>query len=54
MSPRVARSHVMGGVVRVIGTTSHEASKIDLRFGGFLNADFADCVALVNADIGSH
>ena len=29
-----------------------EASEVDSRFGGFLNADFAEYVVPVNADIG--
>jgi xanthine dehydrogenase YagR molybdenum-binding subunit len=53
VSPRTARSQVMGGVVWGIGATLREASEVDPRFGGFLNADLAEYVVPVNADIGS-
>jgi xanthine dehydrogenase YagR molybdenum-binding subunit len=53
MSPRTAASQVRGGVVRGIGATLREASEVDPRFGGFLNADLAEYVLPVNADIGS-
>lgn len=53
MSPRTAASQVRGGVVWGIGATLREASEVDPRFGGFLNADLAEYVLPVNADIGS-
>jgi xanthine dehydrogenase YagR molybdenum-binding subunit len=53
MSPRTAASQVRGGVVWGIGATLREASEVDLRYGGFLNADLAEYVVPVNADIGS-
>jgi xanthine dehydrogenase YagR molybdenum-binding subunit len=53
MSPRTARSQVMGGVVWGIGAALREASEVDPRYGGFLNADIAEYVVPVNADIGS-
>ncbi len=53
VSPRTARSQVMGGVVWGIGATLREASEVDSRFGGFLNTDLADYVVPVSADIGS-
>ena len=52
VSPRTARSQVMGGVVWGIGATLREASEVDPRYGGFLNADLAEYVIPVNADIG--
>lgn len=52
-SPRTARSQVQGGVVWGIGAALREASEVDPRFGGFLNADLADYVVPVNADIGA-
>jgi xanthine dehydrogenase YagR molybdenum-binding subunit len=52
MSPRTAASQVRGGVVWGIGATLREASEVDSRFGGFLNADLAEYVIPVNADIG--
>jgi xanthine dehydrogenase YagR molybdenum-binding subunit len=36
-----------------IGATLREASEVDPRYGGFLNADLAEYVLPVNADIGS-
>jgi xanthine dehydrogenase YagR molybdenum-binding subunit len=53
MSPRTAASQVRGGVVWGIGATLREASEVDPRYGGFLNADLAEYVVPVNADIGS-
>jgi xanthine dehydrogenase YagR molybdenum-binding subunit len=53
MSPRTAASQVRGGVVWGIGAALREASEVDARFGGFLNADLAEYVLPVNADIGS-
>lgn len=53
MSPRTATSQVRGGVVWGIGATLREASEVDSRYGGFLNADLAEYVVPVNADIGS-
>ena len=53
MSPRTAASQVRGGVVWGIGATLREASEVDSRYGGFLNADLAEYVVPVNADIGA-
>lgn len=53
VSPRTAQSQVRGGVVWGIGATLREASEVDPRFGGFLNADLAEYVVPVNADIGA-
>jgi xanthine dehydrogenase YagR molybdenum-binding subunit len=53
MSPRTARSQVMGGVVWGVGAALREESEVDPRYGGFLNADLAEYVIPVNADIGS-
>jgi xanthine dehydrogenase YagR molybdenum-binding subunit len=53
MSPRTATSQVRGGVVWGIGAALREASEVDPRYGGFLNADLAEYVVPVNADIGS-
>jgi xanthine dehydrogenase YagR molybdenum-binding subunit len=52
MSPRTAASQVRGGVVWGIGAALREASEVDPRYGGFLNADLAEYVIPVNADIG--
>lgn len=53
VSPLTAASQVRGGVVWGIGATLREASEVDPRYGGFLNADLAEYVIPVNADIGS-
>ncbi|HEU4620077.1 MAG TPA: xanthine dehydrogenase family protein molybdopterin-binding subunit [Gammaproteobacteria bacterium] len=53
MSPRTAASQVRGGVVWGIGAALREASEVDARFGGFLNADLAEYMVPVHADIGS-
>lgn len=52
VSPRTARSQVNGGVVWGIGCALREASEVDPRFAGFLNADIAEYLVPVNADIG--
>jgi xanthine dehydrogenase YagR molybdenum-binding subunit len=36
-----------------VGAALREVSEVDPRFGGFLNADLAEYVVPVNADIGS-
>jgi xanthine dehydrogenase YagR molybdenum-binding subunit len=53
ISPRTATSQVRGGVVWGIGAALREVSEVDSRYGGFLNADLAEYVLPVNADIGS-
>ncbi|MBV8109117.1 MAG: xanthine dehydrogenase family protein molybdopterin-binding subunit [Hyphomicrobiales bacterium] len=53
ISPRTAGSQVRGGVVWGIGAALRETSEVDPRYGGFLNADLAEYVVPVNADIGS-
>ncbi|WP_407529353.1 xanthine dehydrogenase family protein molybdopterin-binding subunit [Methylobacterium oryzisoli] len=53
VSPRTAESQVRGGVVWGIGAALREASEVDGRYGGFLNADLAEYVIPVNADIGA-
>ncbi|HSI40204.1 MAG TPA: xanthine dehydrogenase family protein molybdopterin-binding subunit [Xanthobacteraceae bacterium] len=53
VSPRTAASQVRGGVVWGIGAALREASEVDPRYGGFLNADLAEYALPVNADIGA-
>lgn len=53
ISPRTAASQVRGGVVWGIGAALREASEVDSRYGGFLNADLAEYALPVNADIGT-
>ncbi len=52
VSPRTARSQVEGAVVWGIGAALREVSDVDPRYGGFLNADLAEYVVPVAADIG--
>jgi xanthine dehydrogenase YagR molybdenum-binding subunit len=54
MSVRTARSQVLGGQVWGVGASLREASDIDPRFGGFLNANFAAYHIAANADIGDY
>ena len=51
-SARTARSQVEGGVVWGIGAALREVSEVDPRYGGFLNADLAEYLVPVAADIG--
>jgi xanthine dehydrogenase YagR molybdenum-binding subunit len=53
VSPRTAASQVRSGVVWGIGAALREASEVDPRYGGFLNADLAEYLVPVNADIDS-
>jgi xanthine dehydrogenase YagR molybdenum-binding subunit len=52
VSPVTAASQVRGGVTWGIGAALREISETDPRYGGFLNADIAEYVIPVNADIG--
>jgi xanthine dehydrogenase YagR molybdenum-binding subunit len=52
-SPRTARSQAYGGMVWGIGAALSEASEVDRRVGGFLNADIAEYMVPVNADIAA-
>lgn len=51
-SPVTAEAQVRGAVVWGIGAALSEHSEVDPRFGGFVNADLADYVIPVNADVG--
>jgi xanthine dehydrogenase YagR molybdenum-binding subunit len=53
VSPRTAASQLRGGVVWGIGAALREVSEVDPRHGGFLNADLAEYVLPVHADIGT-
>lgn len=53
LSPRTARSQAIGGVVWGVGGALREAGEVDERYGGILNADIAEYLVPVNADIGS-
>jgi xanthine dehydrogenase YagR molybdenum-binding subunit len=51
ISPRTARSQVLGGVVWGIGSALREISEVDPRYGGFLNTEIAEYLVPVNADV---
>lgn len=51
VSPVTADSQVRGGVVWGIGAALREISEVDPRYGGFLNADLAEYVLPVHADV---
>lgn len=53
ISPTTAESQIRGGVIWGLGGTIREASEVDPRYGGFLNADFAEYAIPVNLDIGT-
>lgn len=53
LSPRTARSQAIGGVVWGISGTLREGAETDPRYGGVMNADIAEYLVPVNADIGS-
>ncbi|MFB4268097.1 xanthine dehydrogenase family protein molybdopterin-binding subunit [Nonomuraea sp. GTA35] len=52
-SPVTADAQVRGAVVWGIGAALSEHSEVDPRYGGFVNADLADYVIPVNADVGA-
>lgn len=51
-SPVTARGQMYGGVVWGFSTALREETEVDPRFAGYLNADLADYLVAVNADIG--
>jgi xanthine dehydrogenase YagR molybdenum-binding subunit len=51
VSPRTAESQFNGGVVWGLGAALREATEVDPRYRGFLNADIAEHVVSVIADI---
>lgn len=52
LSPRTAESQMRGGIIWGMSAALREISEVEPRHGGFLNADLADYVIPVNADIG--
>jgi xanthine dehydrogenase YagR molybdenum-binding subunit len=50
--PPTAESQVRAASCGAIGAAPREASEVNLRYGGFLNADFGEHVVPVNADVG--
>jgi xanthine dehydrogenase YagR molybdenum-binding subunit len=51
ISPKTARSQVIGGAIGGIGMALMEESVIDHRYGRYINNNFADYHVPVNADI---
>jgi len=51
LNPKTARSQLVGGMIGGIGMALLEGTWIDPRFGRFVNANMADYLVPVNADI---
>lgn len=51
LNPKTARSQLVGGMIGGIGMALLEGTFIDPRFGRFVNANMADYLVPVNADI---
>jgi xanthine dehydrogenase YagR molybdenum-binding subunit len=51
INPKLARSQCLGGIVGGIGMALHEAAEWDERLGRVMNANFAEYLVPVNADI---
>src|SRR6201999_4235963 len=52
INPTTARSQLMGGMIWGISAALHEATEIDQRHARYVNANLADYLIPVNADIG--
>lgn len=52
VNPRTAHSQLVGGMIWGIGSALHEQSEIDERNGSYINANLAEYLLPVNADIG--
>ena len=52
VSPRTAESQLSGGLIWGLSSALHEATEIDRRAARFINADLAEYMVPVNADIG--
>ncbi len=51
MNTRTARSQLMGGMIWGVGSALHEQSEIDGRAARYVNANLADYLIPVNADV---
>jgi xanthine dehydrogenase YagR molybdenum-binding subunit len=51
VNPKTARSQLIGGMIWGVGSALHEAAHVDPRHGHFVNADLAEYVVPVHADI---
>ncbi len=52
VNPTTARSQIVGAMTMGIGMALHEASVLDVRFGGFLTQDLASYHVPSHADVG--
>ena len=52
VNPRTARSQLMGGMIWGIGSALHEQTELDPRATSYVNANLADYMVPVNADVG--
>jgi xanthine dehydrogenase YagR molybdenum-binding subunit len=52
LNEKTARSQIIGGVVWGIGQALHEETHIDPRTGRYVNAELAEYLVPVNADVG--
>jgi xanthine dehydrogenase YagR molybdenum-binding subunit len=52
LNPRTAHSQYMGGMIWGVGSAIHEQTEIDPRAARYVNANLADYMVPVNADIG--
>lgn len=53
ISPRTAHGQLVGGMIWGIGSALHEQSEVDARNASYINANLADYLLPVNADIAS-
>jgi xanthine dehydrogenase YagR molybdenum-binding subunit len=51
MNTRTARSQYMGAMIWGVSSALHEATEIDTRYARYVNANLADYLIPVNADI---
>ncbi|HEY6432539.1 MAG TPA: xanthine dehydrogenase family protein molybdopterin-binding subunit [Acetobacteraceae bacterium] len=51
INPKIARSQCIGGIVGGIGMALHETAEWDERLGRVMNANFAEYLIPVNADV---
>lgn len=52
INPRTVHSQLVGGMIWGISSALHEATEIDERNGSYINANLAEYLVPVNADIG--
>jgi xanthine dehydrogenase YagR molybdenum-binding subunit len=53
MNPRTARSQLMGGLIWGMSAALHEATELDERYARYVNANLADYLVPVHADVPS-